>query len=212
MDKTAEAVRSLQFDRLRRALEKKAGFWKTFTSALSRPRLGETAGNIFAEGIAGAAQAAVGTVIDKGFSAAVNRVRKPKAFKAMVAANPALKKMDQKRVQQTFNTLYTLNPRLARDPLTAGSFVGATAHKAEVGGAPAAYVDIRTAQELQRAGAKPSKPVMEAWMGARPEAPKDLRTQAKMERYKTQLRQAAGKDTKLPKSPWETEKRRRGRK
>jgi len=174
MEKTAaETVRSLQVDILRRAIEKNAGFWSGFKKALKPKRMGAAAGTAFAEGAATAAVSAMGVGVAKGFSSLVDRVRKPKAFSAMVSANPSLKKMDQTNVQRTFNTLYALNPQLAREPLTAGSFVGQSVQRADIGGTAGSYVPIDTAQNLQR-GNKSSRPILEAFSSSRAKMPKKL--------------------------------------
>jgi hypothetical protein len=198
MDKIAEIARSFQVDRLRRSIEKRAGLWSSFRGALTGPRFGETVGNTLLEGAAGAAVSATGTMLEKGFTSISNRIRKPRAFKEMVDANPSLKKMDQKRVQQTFNTLYTLNPQLARDPLTAGSFVNSTVHRADVGGSTTPHIDLRTATELQRGGAdRKGGGMFEAFRTAKgksPTSPKpetDWGSMAAMKKYEAQLRRAS---------------------
>lgn len=194
MEKTAaETVRSLQVDILRRAIEKNAGFWSGFKRALKPKRMGSAAGTAFAEGAATAAVSAMGVGVAKGFSSLVDRVRKPKAFSAMVSANPSLKKMDQTSVQKTFNTLYALNPQLAREPLTAGSFVGQSVQRADIGGTAGSYVPIDMAQTLQRGG-KQTRPVLEAFTSSRAKMQKKESKRGRRnpaEKYASQLRRSS---------------------
>lgn len=76
---------------------------------------------------AGAAAAAAipfalmeGTRAIKGL---VNSRRKSKVFKQTMEANPRLKQLDSKATQRYFNTLYRVNPEMAKDPTIAASFI-----------------------------------------------------------------------------------------
>jgi len=74
-------------------------------------------------------------------------VEKKKAFNAMMDENPGLKQEEPKVVSRSFNTLYTFNRDMAKDPTVAGSFVRrAAAFKDE--GIQAA--DIKTIAEIRK--------------------------------------------------------------
>jgi hypothetical protein len=182
---------------LRTAIEKNAGFWQGFKSSLSGKNIGHSLGSGMTEGIASAAMAGLGEAVSSGITALADKVRKPMAFKAMVEASPSLKKMDQKAVQMTFNTLHNLNPQLARDPLTAASFVARSITRADMGGQERSFVDVQTAKDLQRGGQEQYRPVRDSFRSGRPSLPetprpmppgKDYTSESKLERYKAQLR------------------------
>jgi hypothetical protein len=95
---------------------------------------------------------------------------KQRDFKAMMAANPHLEKMDAGNIQLTYNSLRKAAPSLASDPLMAGSFVRRTL---EMSDPP--YVDAQTIKTLtdaqksisQRAGSHPFRDIAMA-AAARP--------------------------------------------
>jgi hypothetical protein len=151
MSDVNEAVRRLSVDRLKSAIEKNASFWNHFKDAL------------VAAG-AGAAVTAGGSLATSGFKSIRGKLEKPRAYKNMMSAMPGLKKEDPRAVQMTFNTLYGMNRKMAKDPLVAGSFVSRNVSRAELGGEAGAYVDPQTAKTLLDAGAKrTSGPIESAW-------------------------------------------------
>ncbi len=74
-------------------------------------------------------------------------IKKRSAFNNMMADNPGLKKENKKDVQKVFNTLYRFNPKMAADPLVAGSFMKRTLQFKEEGIQP---VDVKTLTEVGR--------------------------------------------------------------
>lgn len=158
-----ETVRSLEIDKLRAAIEKRAGFWKSFQNSIKGSNIGKQLGDgLLAAGTAAAVTVA-GVGAKAGFEVVRDRVEKPKAFSSMLEASPGLKKQDPKSVQMTFNTLYSLNRKMAKDPLVAGSFVGRNVSRAEVSDGAGAYVDPQTAKMLMDANPRDGAPVMDAW-------------------------------------------------
>lgn len=102
-------------------MTKHAGWFSSLTSSLkSRSK------NPYAMA---AALPVIGAVADAGMGAGIRHVRgimdvkhKARAYKAMLAENPVLKKKG-KASHKFFNTLYNANPSLAKDPLVASSWV-----------------------------------------------------------------------------------------
>ena len=182
--------------RLRKAIEKNAGFWQNFTSALKPERLGNTAADaLIGAGITSAA-AGLGLAAKSGFEALRTKIEKPKAFRAMIDASPGLGKLDPKATQMTFNTLYGMNRQMAKDPLVASSFVGRNVGRAEVGGEAGAYVDLQSAKTLIDATSrgKGSNPLMESWMsGAGSANPyKSQEAWLDRQRYEREMKKAGG--------------------
>jgi hypothetical protein len=205
-----EAVHQLNLSRLSAAIEKSASFWRSFTRSLSGSSMGRQTGEALIGAGAGALTAGVGSLGEKGVGFIREKLEKPRAFKAMIKANPGLSKKDSKATQMTFNTLYSFNREMANDPLVAASFVSRHVDRAEGAGMAGAYIDPATIKQLTDIGGRRRQPVSEAWQAAatkeRAEKPKpDLGGQAKMELYKAQLqRKAQGKRplTSWPKSPF----------
>lgn len=76
--------------------------------------------------IAAAAAPFAGMAADAAASGIKNLIaakQKTHAFKSMLAENPHLKGRDAKSTQRYFNTLWTTNPQMAKDPTVAGAFV-----------------------------------------------------------------------------------------
>jgi len=73
--------------------------------------------------VAAGAVAGVGLGLAKGFGMLHERLTKTRDFKAMLQANPALHEYDAGHTQMVYNSLRSLAPSLAKDPLVAGSFV-----------------------------------------------------------------------------------------
>lgn len=67
--------------------------------------------------------AALGNVAGDVYKDIKNSITKAKGYKTMLSENPDLGKMDAKRTQAVYNTLHTLNPTYADDPLVSGQFV-----------------------------------------------------------------------------------------
>lgn len=179
------ALHHMKVAKLRKAIEKRAGFWQNFTEAIKGTNLGKQMGESLMTAGAAAAITGAGLGAKKGYEALRTRVEKPKAFKEMMGAMPGLKKEDPKAVQMTFNTLYGMNREMARDPLVAGSFVSRHVNRAEVGGEGGAFIDPQTTKMVMEAGSKGRSsggPIFEAWRkqgSAEPE---------KLEKFKEQLR------------------------
>jgi len=168
-DDVRSALRGLNEERAKVASTKAASLWQGFKAALT-PVLKDTA----ASATAAAAITAAGYGAKKGFDAIHERVMKPRAFRTMVEENPFLKKRNQKDVQRTFNTLYALNPKMAKDPLIAGGFVGKHTERTEVEDM-GAYVDPRSASLMADIGGRRKEPVFEAFTAraVKPREPKE---------------------------------------
>lgn len=164
-----EALHALALSRLRSSLEKNAGFWQAFQEGVKRSFTGEGLGTQVATGLTaagtGAAITGLGLGAKTGFEAIRERIEKPKLYQQMLESAPGLAKQDPRAVQMTFNTLYSLNRSLARDPLVASSFVSRNMTRADVGDGAGAYIDPQTAKLLMDAGAKrdDAGPVFKAW-------------------------------------------------
>ena len=76
-----------------------------------------------------------------------HRVGKDKAFKNMIKENPSLAKENPAHVKKVFNTLYTFNKDMAKDPLVAGSFARRSMQFKEEGIQP---MDVKTLTEIQK--------------------------------------------------------------
>ncbi len=76
-----------------------------------------------------------------------NPIRKRSAFDSMMEDNPSLKREDPKDVKRVFNTLFRFNPKMAADPLVAGSFMKRTLQFKDEGIQP---VDVKTLTEIGR--------------------------------------------------------------
>jgi hypothetical protein len=181
------ALHHIKVAKLRDAIEKKASFWKNFVGALAPKNMGKAVGEGLLAAGTGAAITGIGLGAKAGYEAIKQRIEKPKAFKGMMGAMPGLKKEDPKAVQMTFNTLYGMNPRMAKDPLVAGSFVSKHVNRAEIGGEGGAYVDPQTTKLLMDAGSRTSEGPMFQAFQKRGEAEVD-----KLEKFRKQLRRIRG--------------------
>lgn len=76
----------------------------------------------------GAGVQAAGRLIDH----VAGSLQRARGYKAMVEANPDLKKMDRQKVEMAYNTLHKFNPEMASDPLVSSSFVRRTAEMGQV--------------------------------------------------------------------------------
>lgn len=211
MDPIKDILDIAGLQRLRTAIEKRAGFWQAFKSSLSTSNMGrEVAGSLMGA-VAGAGIAAAGVGASKGISALSDRISKPRHFKAMIEATPGLKKEDATKTQMAFNTLWNLNKDLAKDPLTAGSFVGTHVHKASATESGGVYVAPDTAMMLTRAGGRRETPVLDSYVAGigrkpEPERPpqpsrfRPLSEEADLEKYRAQLRMS--KRPGSVKNPW----------
>jgi hypothetical protein len=194
MSDSAEAIRGIGMSRLMNAIEKRAAFWRSFGQAFNRSSAGGALGEAALSAAASAGIAAIGVGAKKGFEALRTKIEKPQLFKEMVGASPGLKKMDQKKVQMTFNTLYRMNREMAKDPLVAGSFVERSVGRAELSDSAGTYVDPATAKTLLESRPK-DEHIMRAFTSALPARTPEaglgerMRSQAKLERYKSQLAQ-----------------------
>lgn len=185
MSELDNALHHIKVAKLSKAIEKKASFWRSFTKSLSSSNMGKQMGDAMLAAGAGAAVTAVGVGAKAGYEAVREKVEKPRAFKSMLGAMPGLKKEDPKAVQMTFNTLYGMNRRMAKDPLVAGSFVAKQVNRAEIGGEGGAYVDPQTTKLLMDAGSKgrAEGPMFQAFQ---------KRGSAKLEKFREQLRKVRG--------------------
>lgn len=183
------ALHHINVSKLSSAIEKKASFWRNFTKSLSSSNLGKQMGDAILTAGAGAAITGIGVGAKAGFEAVREKVEKPRAFKGMMGAMPGLKKEDPKAVQMTFNTLYGMNRRMAKDPLVAGSFVAKHVNRADIGGEGGAYVDPQTTKLLMDAGSRGREegPMFRAFQKG---ASADL---DKVEKFRAQLRKIRGK-------------------
>lgn len=172
--------------RLRERLQKTASVWKTFKDHL--------VGGL-GTGAAAATLAAGATAAGYGLGKLKDTIVKGRAMKSMLEANPHLAKQDSKQVHMTFNSLYHLNPDLATDPLTAGSFVTRSLNRVEMGDSGGAYIDPQTAVQLSK-GREAEDPIMHAFLSAKPETsqktpkPKTPGEEFEMERAKATLHKA----------------------
>jgi len=97
---------------------------------------------------AGAAGLTVGIKGVEGLADSISSpIKKRSAFNNMMSDNPALKKEDSKDVKRVFNTLFRFNPKMAGDPLVAGSFMKRTLQFKDEGIQP---VDVKTLTEVSR--------------------------------------------------------------
>ena len=69
------------------------------------------------------ALAGLGTIGNDMYRGIKGSILKAKGYKTMMEENPDLAKLPAKQTQAIFNTLNTLNPTYASDPLVSGSFV-----------------------------------------------------------------------------------------
>ena len=87
----------------------------------------------------------------KGIDALAEGISDPfskrNAFNNMMNENPSLKKEPKRDVKMIFNTLYRFNPKMAGDPLVAGSFMRRSLQFKDEGIQPA---DIKTLTEIGR--------------------------------------------------------------
>lgn len=115
--------------------------------------------------VAGAAMAGLGGAAGKGYKALKERFTKPKDYKAMLEANPSLRKEPAKKVQMLYNSLRTMAPTMAKDPLIAGSFVRDTLSLSPEAGPAISPLTAKTLVETQRniADAKGTGAMMRAW-------------------------------------------------
>jgi len=137
-----------------RLREKRAGFLASFTDQFSKAftggQLGQRTADAVVGGVVGAGLTAAAVGVDKVVKHIRHRVAKPQAYKAMISANPHLKrKAPAKVVQRAFDSLYHLNPHLAKDPLISGSFVDSTITGSKALES-AAYISPQTAQSLSQ--------------------------------------------------------------
>lgn len=167
MTSLEKALHQLQVEKLHGAIEKNASFWQSFKRALSPGHIGETAGTALLAAGAAAGTAAVGSVVADVYGGVKGRIQKGRSYKEMLQAAPGLqKRKDADKVQMTFNTLWNLNPDLAKDPLTAGSFVERSLTRADIGDSSGAYVDVDTARNLLKSQPERESPILKAFQTA----------------------------------------------
>ena len=85
--------------------------------------------------------------LDALIDSATDPFSKRTAFNSMMNENPSLKKEPKQDVKKIFNTLYRFNPKMAGDPLVAGSFMRRSLQFRDEGIQPA---DIKTLTEIGR--------------------------------------------------------------
>lgn len=100
---------------------------------------------LYGLGAAGVVGAVAG--IDALRNALDKRVGKEKAFKNMIKDNPSLAHSDPVHVKKVFNTLYTFNKDMAKDPLVAGSFTRRSLMFKDEGIQP---MDVKTLTEIRK--------------------------------------------------------------
>jgi hypothetical protein len=91
----------------------------------------------------------VGTVaaVDAIRDSLDKKIGREKAFKNMIKENPTLASGSPAHVKKVFNTLYTFNKDMAKDPLVAGSFTRRSLQFREEGLQP---MDIKTLTEIRK--------------------------------------------------------------
>jgi hypothetical protein len=148
-----DTLHALDIERLTSAInEKKASFWEPFKKALIT-------------GAGAAATAAIASGATWGAESLRNKIEKGRAYKGMVEASPGLaKNRDATKVQTTFNTLWNLNPDLAKDPLTAGSFVERSMQRADISDSAGSYIDIDTARNIVKSRGRKEQPITRAFI------------------------------------------------
>lgn len=105
----------------------------------------------------------------RGTDAAIDAVRNPlqkrKAFNNMIEDNPSLAQEDKKDMGRIFNTLYSFNPKMAKDPLVAGSFMRRSLQFRDEGIQPQ---DVKTLAEIKKlqGDASNKESLLQAMMGA----------------------------------------------
>jgi len=105
---------------------KTAGIWGNFMKGLRGEGASGFSGALGSQvptGVAAAAVTGVGMGIAKGFEKIHDRLTKARDYKSMLQATPDLRHFDASHTQMMYNSLRSLAPTLARDPLVAGSFV-----------------------------------------------------------------------------------------
>lgn len=127
-----------------RRLSKMTPFQRAMKKNFGKDTLGRKV-LTFGAGAAGIAGGIKG--IEALGDAAIKPLQKRKAFNNMMEDNPGLKKEKPKDVKRVFNTLFRFNPKMAADPLVAGSFMKRTLQFKEEGIQP---VDVKTLTEVGR--------------------------------------------------------------
>lgn len=162
-------------------MDKEAGFlgniWRGLKGGFGRSpvteampmstSMGRAVGEQLPLAAAGVLMAGVGAGIGKGYGAIKERFTKPRDYKAMIEANPTLRKEPAKKVQMLYNSLRTMAPSMAKDPLIAGSFVRNTLELSPESGPAISPQTVKTLVESQRniADAKGTGSMMRAWTG-----------------------------------------------
>lgn len=144
------ALAELQQEIAAHKLSKEAGLWSSFKAFAGRTGLGERIENAVLSGVAAAGAAAVGAGGAATYGAVRSKIDRSRGYGKMMEMNPGLRKMDADEVRHTYNSLATLNPAYARDPLVAGSFVAKTLDSG-VGkslGLGGGYIDTQTARNI----------------------------------------------------------------
>lgn len=104
-------------------VEKNAGMLDAAGKAIKGLATHETTKRI-AGGVIGATTAALGVAIATDlWDAAKRGITHGSSYKRMIEANPDLRKEDQKKVSDAFNSVHRLAPEIAADPIFAGSIV-----------------------------------------------------------------------------------------
>jgi len=85
--------------------------------------LPEVAGGIIPMALIGGAVAAGATGASKGIGMLRERFSKAKDYKNMLAVHPALGQYEAGEVQALYNSLRSMSPTMAKDPLISGSFI-----------------------------------------------------------------------------------------
>lgn len=137
---------------------KTAGFWDNFKAGISGGGAKGISGAMGAQvptALAAAAVTGAAAGVAKGFEAVRERINKARDYKAMLQATPDLRRFDASHTQMMYNSLRTLAPTLARDPLVAGSFVRDAMHLSPEHG-PA--IPPQTAKLLAETQAKLNRP------------------------------------------------------
>ena len=139
--------------------------WDTFSgSTFGKGMIGATS-----MGAAALAMSTTDQIVSSAFQALKGRFTKQRDYKNMLEANPTLAQEDARQVQMVFNSLRTLSPTMAADPLISGSFIRNTLEMSPETGTAIAPQTAKMLAETERnvAQSGPSKsPMREAWVNA----------------------------------------------
>ena len=116
-------------------MKKEGGWWSNVWGAFKKgvgggaeavplnQSIPELAGKALPMALMGAALTAGGVGVTKGVGALRERFSKARDYQNMLEAHPALREHEAGDVQALYNSLRSMSPTMAKDPIIAGSFV-----------------------------------------------------------------------------------------